>query len=113
MFFVFFHLNRRHISTKYSANKEDDIMYACYFASFLSLSAPLGLLLRSYAAQGYRVASMAKGAALLLIQCPLLIRTGILNSAMVPAIDSSSTLHEGHHGIVNFHQLTLADGTPV
>ena len=42
---------------------------------------PLPLL--SFAAQGYGVVSLAEGAVVLLMQCPLLVRAGIWNLFMM------------------------------
>ena len=40
----------------------------------------------SYAAQGFGITSLAEGVAVLLMKCPLLVRAGIRNLVMVPAI---------------------------
>ena len=44
------------------------------------------LLPRPYAARGCGVASLAEGVAVPLMRCPLLVRAGICNLAMVPVI---------------------------
>ena len=72
----------------------------------------LSILLRPYGARGCRVASLAEGTAVALMQRPLLVRAGILQFVH-GAGDSLPALREGHHGVFNAHQLLPADGTPV
>jgi len=69
------------------------------------------LLLLSYVAQGCWVPSLAESEAVLLMQCPLLVRAGIYKFVHGPG-DISHSLREGHHGIFNSHQLMQADRTP-
>ena len=68
------------------------------------------LLLHSYVAQDCLVASLAEGMAVSWIRFPLLVKEGILNLVMVPAIACLLFVKEARS--FNVHQQMLADGMP-